>query len=99
MELLNAATGAGYELDELVRSGERIFNAERLFMVRAGFSRTDDSLPRRMLEEPLPDGPGKGAVCHLEQMLDAYYRLRGWDQNGIPTGDKLRELGLTSSRT
>ncbi len=93
-ELLNAATGADYEVDELVRAGERICNAERLFMVRAGFSRKDDSLPTRMLKEPLPDGPAKGSVCHLEEMLDAYYRLRGWDRNGTPTDGKLKELGL-----
>ena len=94
MELLNAATGAGYDLDELVRAGERIFNAERVFMVKAGLSRRDDSLPLRMLREPIPDGPGKGSVCHLEKMLDPYYQARGWDQNGVPTEEKLRELEL-----
>lgn len=94
MELLNAATGAGYDLEELVRAGERIFNAERLFMVKAGLSREDDTLPPRILREPLPDGPGQGSVCHLEEMLDPYYQVRGWDQNGIPTHEKLRELGL-----
>lgn len=94
MELLNAATGAGYDLDELVRAGERIFNAERIFMVKAGLSRRDDSLPLRMLKEPIPDGPGQGSVCHLEKMLDPYYQARGWDQNGVPTQEKLRALGL-----
>ena len=94
MELLNAATGAGYDLEELVRAGERIFNAERLFMVKAGMSRKDDTLPARILREPLPDGPGQGSVCHLEEMLDPYYQVRGWDQNGIPTHEKLRELGF-----
>ena len=93
-ELLNAATGAGYELQDVVRAGERIFNAERIFMVRAGLSRKDDSLPPRILEEPLPDGPAKGHVCHLTEMLDTYYRLRGWDPNGVPTAHKLEELGL-----
>jgi len=94
MELLNAATGAGYDLDELIRAGERIFNAERIFMVKAGFSRRDDSLPPRILRDPLPDGPGRGSVCHLEKMLDPYYEARGWDKNGVPTEAKLRELGL-----
>ncbi|MCE5242762.1 MAG: aldehyde ferredoxin oxidoreductase family protein [Desulfobacteraceae bacterium] len=94
MELLNAATGAGYELEDVVRAGDRIFNTERIFMVRAGLSRKDDSLPPRILEEPLPDGPAKGHVCHLSEMLDSYYRLRGWDQQGIPTAEKLEELGL-----
>lgn len=94
LELLNAATGAGYDMEELIRAGERIINAERLFLVRAGFSRKDDSLPPRLLQEPLPDGPAKGMVCHLDEMLTEYYRLRGWDQDGIPTDKKLRELGL-----
>ena len=94
MELLNAATGAGYDLDELVRAGERIFNAERLFLVRAGFNRKDDTLPPRMLKEPMPDGPGKGMVCHLEEMLEEYYPVRGWTPEGVPTPEKLRELGL-----
>jgi len=94
MELLNAATGAGYDLEELVRAGERIFNAERLFLVRAGFNRKDDTLPPRMLKEPMPDGPGKGMVCHLEEMLNEYYPVRGWTPEGLPTPAKLRELGL-----
>jgi len=94
LELLNAATGAEYDLDQLVRAGERIINAERLFLVRAGFSRKDDTLPPRILQEPLPDGPAKGMVCHLEEMLTEYYELRGWTQDGIPTDEKLRKLDL-----
>lgn len=94
MELLNAATGADYDLEELELAGERIFNAERLFLVKAGFSRKDDTLPERILKEPLPEGPGKGMVCHLEEMLDLYYQVRGWTRDGIPTQEKLRELGL-----
>ncbi len=94
MELLNAATGAGYTLEELEKAGERIFNSERLFLVKAGFSREHDSLPPRMLREPLPEGPGKGMVCHLEEMLNEYYDVRGWSQDGVPTTEKLRELGL-----
>ncbi len=93
-DLLNAATGLDYSVDELCTAGERIFNAERLFLVRAGFSRRDDSLPPRIVAEPLPDGPAEGMVCHLEEMLTDYYRLRGWDADGIPTPEKLAELGL-----
>ncbi len=94
MELLNAATGANYTLEGLEIAGERIFNAERLFINRAGFDRKQDSLPPRMTTEPMPAGPSKGKVCHLEEMLDAYYRFRGWTPNGIPTAEKLAELGL-----
>jgi aldehyde:ferredoxin oxidoreductase len=94
MELLNAATGAGYRLEELEKAGERICNAERHFLVRAGFSRKDDGLPPRMTSEPLPDGAAKGHVCHLDPMLDQYYKIRGWSVDGIPKEEKLRELGL-----
>ncbi|MGD9136414.1 MAG: aldehyde ferredoxin oxidoreductase family protein [Desulfobacterales bacterium] len=94
MELLNTATGANYALEELEMAGERICNAERLFLTRAGFSRKDDSLPSRMTHEPMPAGPAKGHVCHLEEMLGPYYKCRGWTEDGIPTPEKLRELGL-----
>ena len=65
-----------------------------MFLVKAGFSRADDTLPRRMLEEPLPDGPAKGHVVELDEMLDEFYELRGWDENGIPLQEKLDSLGL-----
>jgi aldehyde:ferredoxin oxidoreductase len=94
LEYLNAATGADYTLDELIKAGERILNAERLFLVKAGFSRKDDSLPPRLTQEPMPEGPAKGFVCHLDEMLDEYYQIRGWTPDGIPTEEKLRELGL-----
>jgi aldehyde:ferredoxin oxidoreductase len=95
MELLNAATGADYTLTELEKAGERIWNAERLFLTRAGFSRKDDNLPPRMTREPMPTGPAKGHVCRLAEMLGPYYKLRGWTDDGIPTQEKLRELGLS----
>ncbi len=94
LELLNAATGAGYTLAELERAGERIMNAERLWLERAGFDRSQDTLPPRILEEPLPEGPAKGQVCHLEEMLEEYYKLRGWDEKGLVGRAKLEELGL-----
>jgi len=94
MELLNAATGAGYTIDELEKAGERIFNAERLFLKRSGFSSQHDSLPPRITVEPLPDGPAKGMICHLDQMLDQYYKLREWTDEGFPGEGKLKDLGL-----
>ncbi len=93
-ELLNAATGAGYTPEEVELIGERIFNAERLFLVGAGFGRAQDTLPPRMTREPMPSGPAKGMVCRLEEMLVPYYRLRGWTLEGVPTEEKLRALGL-----
>ena len=94
LEYLNAATGADYSLEELMLAGERIINAERVFLHRAGFSRKDDSLPRRLTETPAPTGPAKGMVCHLNKMLDEYYQVRGWTENGIPEQDVLERLGL-----
>jgi len=91
---LEAATGASYTLDNVMLIGERIWNLERMFNLKAGFTKEDDTLPKRMLEEPLPDGPGKGQVCRLGEMLPEYYQLRGWDKNGVPTPEKLSELGL-----
>lgn len=94
LEYLNAATGVDYTLEELMQAGERIINAERQFLVNAGFSRKDDSLPRRITHDPMPSGPAKGLVCHLEEMLDDYYQLRGWTNDGIPTNERLNALGL-----
>jgi aldehyde:ferredoxin oxidoreductase len=94
LEYLNAATGANYTLDELLKAGERIFNAERLFLVEAGLSSEDDTLPPRLTQEPLPDGPAKGHVCHLEEMLKDYYPSRGWTQDGVPTQETLKALDL-----
>jgi aldehyde:ferredoxin oxidoreductase len=94
LDLVNAATGAEYTLDELENIGDRILNAERLFLLRAGFDRRQDSLPARFTKTPMPDGPAKGVVCHLDEMLEQYYRIRGWSQEGLPTEDKLKELGL-----
>ena len=94
LEYLNAATGAGYTLDELKQAGERVINAERLFLVRAGFTAKDDSLPRRLTEEPSPTGPAKGMVCHLPEMLGEYYQVQGWTEDGVPGEEILNRLGL-----
>ena len=93
--LLNLVTGADYTVESLLEAGDRVYTLERLFLNRAGFSRTDDTLPPRMLEEPMPEGPAQGHVVELEEMLPEFYELRGWDEKGIPTDEKLEELGLT----
>jgi aldehyde:ferredoxin oxidoreductase len=93
--LIEAATGIDMGGQRgLMRTGERIFNLERLFNLKAGLTAKDDTLPKRMLEEPMPDGPAKGMVVHLDKMLPEYYRLRGWSPDGVPTRLKLQELGL-----
>jgi aldehyde:ferredoxin oxidoreductase len=95
-ELLQAATGWDVTGEEVRQIGERIVNLERLLNARWGLSRADDTLPARFLEEPLAaDNPSAGAVLRLDPMLDEYYHARGWDvETGLPTEDKLRELGL-----
>ena len=56
--------------------------------------RKDDSLPARLTQEPMPEGPSKDMVCHLDDMLDEYYEAQGWNQDGRPTSERLKELGL-----
>jgi aldehyde:ferredoxin oxidoreductase len=92
--MLEHATGAGYTLDECLKIGERVWNLERLFNLKAGLSGRDDTLPPRILQEGIPDGPAKGMVGKLSDMLPEYYRLRGWDANGVPGEAKLRQLAL-----
>jgi len=77
--------------------GERIFNLERLYNVREGFKRGKDVFPARFTTEPLEKaGPAEGQVINNpEGMLDEYYELRGWDQEGVPTKEKLDQLGLS----
>jgi len=86
----------GYEFTEedFRKTGERIYNLARIFNIREGITRSDDTLPPRLLEEPMPEGPAEGQVVNLDPLLDAYYEYRGWDKNGKPTPEKLKELGL-----
>jgi len=91
---LSAVTGIPYATGELIQAGERVWNLERLYNLREGFTRDDDTLPPRLLQEEVADGPSKGWVSHLEPMLKEYYRTRGWDENGIPKPRKLAELQL-----
>jgi len=91
---IRTATGLNISDEEYLLAGERIWNMERLFNLKAGFSKKDDTLPPRLLKEPMPDGPHKGRVVELDKMLPEYYKLRGWDEQGIPTQEKLQQLGL-----
>jgi aldehyde:ferredoxin oxidoreductase len=95
--VLSAVTGIPYATGDLIKAGERVWNLERLYNNREGFTAKDDTLPPRLLTEAPTDGPSKGWVSQLEPMLKEYYRTRGWDQNGLPTLKKLAELGLANS--
>ncbi|MDY0095821.1 MAG: aldehyde ferredoxin oxidoreductase family protein [Candidatus Vecturithrix sp.] len=91
---LSAVTGLDYTEESLMECGDRIYNLERLLNLKAGLTKNDDSLPPRILNEPIPTGPKKGKVSRLPEMLPAYYKTRGWDENGVPTEKKLKALGL-----
>ncbi len=92
--LLSAATGVPYSTEEFMKAGDRIWNMERLFNMKSGLSAKDDTLPPRMLKDPMPAGPCKGEVNKLDKMLPEYYALRGWGKDGVPTKEKKAELGL-----
>jgi len=91
--ILRAVTGIPYTDDEVMKAGERIWNLERLFDLRAGFTKEDDAFPPRF-REPIPSGASKGEIFELDRILPEYYKLRGWDEEGRPTREKLAELGL-----
>jgi len=92
--MIVAATGFDYSTDDVMKCGDRIWNLERLFNLKAGIKPEEDTLPKRFLEEPLPEGPQKGAVVKLRELLPEYYKVRGWSEKGIPTEEKLKELEL-----
>lgn len=92
-KLLNAATGTNYSDAELLEVGERIYNIERLFNKEAGMAPEDDCLPKRLLEEPISDGPSQGMVSKLSVTLPDYYKVRGWEK-AFPTQETLERLGL-----
>ena len=93
-ELLSALTGVEYTTDDFMKCGDRIWNLERIWNLRAGLSAKDDALPPRLVNSPLKTGASKGSVSRLPEMLPIYYEHRGWDASGVPTQAHLRELGL-----
>ena len=94
-EFFEAVTGHKMSIKDFLLCGERSFNVKRVFNAREGLGRRDDVLPDRFLHQPLRQGASKGLVARAEEMLDEYYRLRGWDPvTGWPTKDKLSQLSL-----
>ncbi|NQU15187.1 MAG: aldehyde ferredoxin oxidoreductase family protein [Desulfobacteraceae bacterium] len=93
-DMIRLATGWDVSLDELLLIGERIINAKRLILNGLGITRKDDTLPERILNMPHSEGGAEGHTPDLAPMLDEYYRARGWDENGVPTPEKLESLGL-----
>ena len=90
----SAATGEDFNEEALMEIGERIYNMERMFNLKAGIDPSQDTLPKRLLEEPIHDGPLEGEVAKLGDMLPEYYQERGWSAEGIPSDEKLSALGL-----
>ena len=98
-KLIHLTTGMKFSEKQLMEIGERICTIERMFNLREGFSRKDDSLPERYFKEPTPIGLSVARNKKIDRkkfskMLDEYYELHGWDKNGVPTTETLNELGL-----
>jgi aldehyde:ferredoxin oxidoreductase len=98
-DLVNAAAGTSFTPDEIRKIGERLNNVAKLFNMGEGFTRKDDSFPKRVMTEPIKAGASQGQLitqAALDEMLDEYYEERGWDKSGTPTPAKLEELGIKS---
>lgn len=94
-EAYTITTGITVTPEEISTAGERITNIERMFGVREGITRKDDTLPSRFMKTPLREGESAGTVINLDLMLDEYYQARGWDlTTGHPTKETLKRLGI-----
>jgi aldehyde:ferredoxin oxidoreductase len=93
-QIAAACEGDDWTEERLLEIGERIWNLERLYNLKAGLTAADDTLPKRLLEIPAPSGAAKGKVSDLPQMLPEYYEYRGWTKDGEPTTQTLQRLGL-----
>jgi aldehyde:ferredoxin oxidoreductase len=96
---LHSATGieAFRSSDEVMKIGERVNNLVRLFNIREGLTKDLDTLPERFFSVPLKEGPSRDRVVELDQLIDDYYLVRGWDETGVPEKEKLKELGIDSN--
>ncbi len=92
-DLLNAATGTTWTVEQLLEIGDRIYNIERMFNKAAGMKPEDDRLPKRLLEDPVVNGPSKGMLSQTPLTLQDYYKERGWVE-AFPTDETLKKLGL-----
>jgi len=91
---IRQVTGWDFTIEELLQTGERIFNLKRIYNVRCGISRKDDTIPVRILTQPRRDKGAETNLPPLEKMLDEYYKIRGWTDEGIPKKATLKRLGL-----
>jgi aldehyde:ferredoxin oxidoreductase len=93
-KLYNSVCGTDYTAESILQAGERIWNIEKIFNLKAGIGSDQDKLPSRLLKEPISEGPSKGWTHKLDELLPKYYEARGWDENGIPTNERLELLGI-----
>ena len=93
-DMFNAIVGQDLTTEELLKAGDRIWNLERIFNLKAGVGPDQDKLPSRLVSEPIPSGPCKGRIHRLPELLPEYYEERGWDEKGLPTESKLAQLGI-----
>ncbi len=91
---IDAACEGDWSVDKLLEVGERIWNLERQFNLKAGFTGKDDTLPARLLKDAAKAGPAKGKVNGLGEMLPEYYQLRGWTGEGVPSNETLQRLSV-----
>jgi aldehyde:ferredoxin oxidoreductase len=91
---LDAAVEGTWDSAKMMEVGARIWNMERMFNLRAGFTAKDDTLPPRLLNETAQTGPAKGLVNGLKEMLPEYYHLRGWTVEGVPTNETVSKLAM-----
>ena len=94
VKFLRDALGWEWDTADLLTVGERLFQLKRLINRRYGISAADDVLPPRLQSEPRPDGHAAGVLPQMDVMLPEYYRLRGWDETGAPTPERLQQVGL-----
>jgi aldehyde:ferredoxin oxidoreductase len=92
---LEFVVGWDMDLEELMTAGERIFNLKRMYNIKCGISRSDDTIPERILKQPRTEGGAKDNLPPLGKMLDEYYAARDWDKNGVPLQTTVDRLGLT----
>lgn len=93
-DLFNAIVGEDWSTEDILTVGERIWNLERTYNLSLGIDPGQDTLPKRLLSEPIPSGPSKGHVHRLSELLPQYYQERGWSEDGVPGKAKLSELQI-----
>lgn len=93
-EMFRTCTGFEYTDEEVLKIGERIWNLEKIFNLKNGFSKKDDILPPILLNQLIPDSPAKSQTSDFEKMLSEYYAVRGWNPDGVPTKEKKKELSI-----